>query len=51
MRDLKAQLCEAKEKAKNAQDKLAQESQVHRDYTQSCSKKLSQVTIYLKLIN
>ncbi|XP_062872123.1 microtubule cross-linking factor 2 [Trichomycterus rosablanca] len=43
VKDLQAQLCEAKEKAKKAQEEFALESQVHQDYTQSCSKKLSQL--------
>ncbi|MCI4387549.1 hypothetical protein PGIGA_G00075470 [Pangasianodon gigas] len=43
VRELQAQLCEAKEKAEKTQEELALENQAHRDYTQSCSQKLSQL--------
>ncbi|KAM9445186.1 microtubule cross-linking factor 2 isoform 2-T2 [Clarias gariepinus] len=43
VRELQAQLCEAKEKAEKTQEKLALENQAHHEYTQSCSQKLSQL--------
>ncbi|XP_046725584.1 protein SOGA1 isoform X1 [Silurus meridionalis] len=43
VRELQAQLCEAREKAETTQEQLAVENQAHCDYTKSCSQKLSQL--------